>query len=87
MEVRLTNSAVFSCRDIDELASRTYDFNFIPNPSTDTFGHKENHNDDDDDGREDSLAFEFYKSHLEKSKRENVPRMFHKNVLGAAQNS
>jgi hypothetical protein len=52
MEVRLTNSAGFSCRDIDELASWTYDFNFIPHPPTNPFGHKEDHS--DDDGRKES---------------------------------
>jgi hypothetical protein len=84
MEVCVTNSTVFSCRNIDELASWTYDFNFIPHPSTNPFGHKENHS--DDDGRKESLAPELYKSHMEKSKRENVPRMF-LGEHGVAQNS
>ena len=84
MEVCLTNSTVFSCRDIDDLASWTYDFYFIPNPSN-TFGHEKNHH--DDDSRKESLVFGLYKSDMEKSKRENVPRMFHDNVFWAAQNS
>jgi len=51
----LTNSAGFSGRGIDELASWTDDFQFIPNPSTNPFWHKENHR--NDDGREESHSY------------------------------
>jgi hypothetical protein len=42
--------------------------------STHPFRHKENRH--DYDGRKEFLAPELYKSDMEKSKRENAPRMF-----------
>ena len=55
MEVCMTNSTVFSCRDIDDLAPWAYDFQLIPDPSANAFGHIEDHH--DNNGRKESHSY------------------------------
>ncbi len=50
-KVRIANSTVSPSDDINDLTSGTGDFEFIPDPSANAFGHVENHH--DNDGREE----------------------------------